>query len=134
LLDSDGENRYAKHCFNPGSCRFYYFTVTEVAMDTEATVSKDKLVQDFRIVIADAEELLRATASQAGEKVAAARERIQDSLHTAKVKLAEAEDVIIQQSKLAMRATDEYVQENPWRAVGIAAGVGLIIGLLIGRR
>jgi ElaB/YqjD/DUF883 family membrane-anchored ribosome-binding protein len=105
-------------------------------MDTDATVniSKDKLIQDFRIVVADAEELLRATASQAGEKVTAARERIQDSLHAAKAKLAEAEDVIVQQGRLAVRVTDEYVQENPWRAVGIAAGVGLIIGLLIGRR
>ena len=103
-------------------------------MNTEATVTKDKLVQDFKIVVSDAEELLKATASQAGEKVAVARERIQDSLHKAKVKLAEAEDVIVQKGKLAARATDEYVQENPWRAVGIAACVGLIIGLLIGRR
>jgi ElaB/YqjD/DUF883 family membrane-anchored ribosome-binding protein len=103
-------------------------------MTVEATVTKDKLVQDFKIVVADAEELLKATASQAGEKVAAARERVQDSLHHAKVKLAEAEDVIVQKGKLAARATDEYVHENPWRAVGIGAGVGLIIGLLIGRR
>lgn len=103
-------------------------------MSTQTTVSKDKLVQDFKIVVADAEELLKATANQAGEKVAAARERIQDSLHQAKVKLAEAEDVIVQKGKLAARATDEYVHENPWRAVGIGAGVGLIIGLLIGRR
>lgn len=103
-------------------------------MSTEASATKDKLVQDFRIVVADAEELLKATASQAGEKVAVARERIQDSLHNAKVKLAEAEDVLVQKGKLAARATDEYVQENPWRAVGIGAGVGLIIGLLIGRR
>ena len=103
-------------------------------MNTEATVTKDKLVQDFRIVVADAEELLKATASQAGEKVTAARERIQDSLHKAKVKLAEAEDVVVLKTKQAARVTDEYVHENPWRAVGIAAGVGLIIGLLIGRR
>jgi ElaB/YqjD/DUF883 family membrane-anchored ribosome-binding protein len=103
-------------------------------MSTEAAISKDKLVQDFKIVVADAEELLKATANQAGEKVAAARERIQDSLHQAKVMLAEAEDVIVQQGRLAVRATDEYVHENPWRAVGIGAGVGLIIGLLIGRR
>lgn len=103
-------------------------------MNTEATVTKDKLVQDVRIVVADAEELLKATASQAGEKVTAARERIQDSLHQAKVKLAEAEDVVVLKTKQAARVTDEYVHENPWRAVGIAAGVGLIVGLLIGRR
>ncbi|MBI4189815.1 MAG: DUF883 domain-containing protein [Betaproteobacteria bacterium] len=103
-------------------------------MNTETTATKDKLVQDFRIVVADAEELLKATASQAGEKVTAARERIQDSLHKAKVKLAEAEDVVVLKTKQAARVTDEYVHENPWRAVGIAAGVGLIVGLLIGRR
>ncbi|MCX7138038.1 MAG: YqjD family protein [Proteobacteria bacterium] len=103
-------------------------------MSAEANVSKEKLVQDFRTVVADAEELLKATASQAGEKVAVARERIQDSLHQAKVKLAEAEDVIVQRSKQAARATDDYVRENPWQAVGAAAGVGLLIGLLIGRR
>ena len=103
-------------------------------MSTEASVSTDKLVQDFKIVVADAEELLRATAGQAGEKVSAARDRVQDSLHKAKVKLAEAEDAVVLKTKQAARATDDYVQENPWRAVGIAAGVGLIVGLLIGRR
>ena len=103
-------------------------------MSTEATVTRDKLVQDFKIVVADAEELLKATASQAGEKVSVARERVQDSLRQAKVKLAEAEDVIVLKGKQAVDVTDEYVHENPWRAVGIAAGVGLIIGLLIGRR
>lgn len=108
--------------------------LTEVTMSTEANVSTDKLVQDFRAVVADAEELLKATANQAGEKVAIARERIQDSLHAAKVKLAEAEDVIVLRSRQAARATDDFVRENPWQAVGAAAGVGLVIGLLIGRR
>jgi ElaB/YqjD/DUF883 family membrane-anchored ribosome-binding protein len=85
-------------------------------------------------VISDAEDLLRATASQAGEKVSAAREKIQDSLHQAKVKLAEVEDVLIDKGKQAARATDEYVHDHPWKAVGIAAGVGLILGMLINRR
>lgn len=103
---------------------------------SEATneVSKDKLVQDFKLVIADAEELLRATATQAGEKVAAARERIQDRLHTAKIKLAEAEEAVLIRTREAARVTDEFVHDKPWYAVGIAAGVGLIIGMLIGRR
>ena len=103
-------------------------------MTTDTTVSKDKLVQDLKVVIADAEELLRATASQAGEKAAQAREKIQDSLHKAKIKLAEAEEVVIDKTKQAAHATDEYVHEHPWRAVGVAAGIGLIIGLLISRR
>jgi len=97
-------------------------------------VNKDKLVADLKVVVADAEELLRATASQAGEKVVAARERIQASLATAKVKLGEAERAAVARAKEAARATDDYVHDNPWQAVGIAAGIGVLLGLLIGRR
>ena len=97
-------------------------------------VSKQKLVADLKVVVADAEELLRATASQAGEKVSAARERIQASLATAKVKLTEAEQALLEKSKLAAKAADEYVRENPWQAVGIAAAAGLVLGVLISRR
>ena len=97
-------------------------------------MTREKLLQDLRTVVADAEELFRATATQAGERVAAAREQFRDSLDRAKVKLAVAEDALLLKSKQAARATDEYVQENPWRAVGIGAGVGLVVGLLIARR
>jgi ElaB/YqjD/DUF883 family membrane-anchored ribosome-binding protein len=97
-------------------------------------VSKAKLVADLKVVVADAEELLRATASQAGEKVSAARERIQASLGTAKVKLAEAEQVLREKTKQAAKLTDDYVRDNPWQAVGIAAMAGLVLGILISRR
>ena len=103
-------------------------------MSPDTDISTEKLAQDLKIVISDAEELLRATASQAGDKVFAAREKIQDSLRQAKVKLAEVEDVLIDRGKEAARATDEYVHDHPWGAVGIAAGVGLVIGMLISRR
>ena len=97
-------------------------------------VSKEKQVSDLKVVVADAEELLRATASQAGEKVAAARERIQASLASAKVKLTEAERALLEKTKEAAKATDEFVHEHPWKAVGIAAGAGLLLGILISRR
>lgn len=97
-------------------------------------VTKEKLVSDFKMVMADAEELLRATASDTGEKVAAVRARVQESLRDAKGRLAEVEASVRAKTKLAARAADDYVQENPWKAVGVAASVGLVIGLLIGRR
>ncbi|MDO8350719.1 MAG: DUF883 family protein [Gallionella sp.] len=99
----------------------------------QGDVSKEKLMQDLQLVVSDAEELLRATASQAGEKVSAARERIQDSLAAAKSRLADAEEAMLEKTRQAARATDEYVHDNPWRAVGIAAGVGLVVGMLISR-
>ena len=97
-------------------------------------VSKEKLAADLKIVVADAEELLRATASQAGEKVGVARERIQASLASARVKLAETERAVLDKAKLAATATDEYVHEHPWHAVGVAAVIGLLLGALINRR
>ena len=103
-------------------------------MTPDTAVSKEKLAQDLKIVIADAEELLRATASQAGEKAAAARARIEASLATAKVKLSEAERALLEKTKQAAKATDEFVHDNPWRAVGIAAVAGLVLGVLISRR
>ena len=96
-------------------------------------ISKEKLIQDLQVVVADAEELLKLTASQAGDKVVVVRERIQESLTAAKARLADAEDVMLEKTRQAARVTDEYVQENPWRAVGIAAGVGLVVGMLISR-
>ena len=101
-------------------------------MTTE--VSKDKLVADLKVVVADAEELLRATASQAGEKAVAARERIQASLASAKVKLVEAERAALEKAKQAAKEADEYVHDHPWKAVGIAAAAGLVLGVLISRR
>ena len=96
--------------------------------------SREKLASDFRVVVSDAEELLRATAGQMGEKAVVARERIQESLRVAKDKLARAEEVMVDKTKAAARATDDYVHDHPWGAVGIAAAVGLVIGMLISRR
>lgn len=99
-----------------------------------ATVTKEKLAEDLRIVISDAEELLRATAGQAGEKLAATRQKVQDSLQRARAELSDVEEVLIEQGKEAARFTDDYVRAHPWQSVGIAAGIGVILGLLISRR
>ena len=103
-------------------------------MSDNIDVSREKLGSDLRIVIADAEELLRATAGQMGEKAVLARERIQETLRLTKDKLARAEEVMVDKTKAAARATDDYVHDHPWGAVGIAAAVGLVIGMLISRR
>ncbi len=99
-----------------------------------ADVTKEQLVRDFKVLVADAEALLKATAWQSGETLAAMRVKVGESLAVAKVKMTEAEQAALVKAKAAAEATDTYVHENPWQAVGIAAGVGLVIGLLIGRR
>src|SRR5262245_22047335 len=91
--------------------------------------STDKLVGDLRNLVADAEELLRAMASQAGEKVAEARQRIEQTLTEGKRALADAN--LVQKSKETADLADDYIRYNPWRAIAIAVGVGLVLGLFI---
>ena len=100
---------------------------------SESEATKEKLMQDFRLVVTDAEELLRATAGLANEKVSAVRGRVQENLEVAKARLSAAEDVVVARTKQAAKVTDDYVHENPWTAVGVGAGVGMLLGMLIAR-
>jgi len=102
--------------------------------DSTDIVTRDKLVADLRTVMSDAEELLKLTAGQAGERVAAIRDRMKHGLDQAKIKIVELEGKAVEKTKAAARATDTYVHENPWKSIGIAAGGGFLLGLLIGRR
>ncbi|MGH8628816.1 MAG: DUF883 family protein [Burkholderiales bacterium] len=94
----------------------------------------DKLIEDFKLVVADAEELLKLTAGQAGDKLNVVRGRVEESLQTAKAQLGEVEGLMLERTREAVQATDDYIKANPWRAVGIAAGVGMIFGMLVARR
>lgn len=97
-------------------------------------VTKEQLIADFKVVVADAEALIKATANQGGEALATVRARAVESLAVAKEKMADAQAALVEKTRAAARVTDDYVHENPWKAVGVAAGVGLVVGLLIGRR
>jgi ElaB/YqjD/DUF883 family membrane-anchored ribosome-binding protein len=102
---------------------------------TEMTqAQKEKLMSDLNVVIADAEELLKMTAGQVGDKAAELRQRMQRRMEQAKADLAMLQDMVTVRAKDAGRAADTYVHESPWTAIGFAAGAGLLIGLLIGRR
>lgn len=97
-------------------------------------VTKEQLIADFNVVVADAEALLKATANQGGEKLAEVRARAEESLRVVKARMVDAQEALVVRTKEAAKATDVYVHENPWQAVGVAAGLGLLIGFLIGRR
>jgi ElaB/YqjD/DUF883 family membrane-anchored ribosome-binding protein len=101
-------------------------------MNSEVTT--DQLVADLKTVMLDAEALLKATSSQTGEKVQEVRAKAEQSLQAARARLTEIEDEALKRAREVADATDEYVRENPWQSVGIAAGVGLLIGLLLSRR
>ena len=98
------------------------------------SANKEKLVADLKAIVADADDILRATAGAAGDKVGELRQKIEAKLVDAKERLADAEAVVIGKAKEAATATDDFVHEHPWKAVGVAAAVGLALGVLIGRR
>lgn len=103
-------------------------------MESEMGMARERLAADFRTVVADAEELLQLTAGQVGDKAGAARERIQQRLRLARAELDRAEAAALRKARDAAAATDGYVHAHPWTTAGIAAGAGLLLGMLISRR
>lgn len=103
-------------------------------MSAEERVSKQKLMDDLSAVVSDAEELLKASANQTGERISAARARAEESLKTAKARLSVTQEALTERAKLAAKEADDYVHENPWKAAGVAAAAGILIGALIARR
>jgi ElaB/YqjD/DUF883 family membrane-anchored ribosome-binding protein len=103
-------------------------------MSEISAVHREKLMSDLRTVIADAEEVLKVTADQATAGAADLRVRMQERLQQARIRLHDLQDSAVARAKAAGHAADDYVHEHPWKAIGVAAGIGMIIGLLIGRR
>lgn len=96
--------------------------------------ARDRLIEDFKQVIGDAEELLKITASVTGGKIDAVRARTEENLREVRRKLDAMEGDLISQTKAAATATDQFVRENPWQAIAVAAAAGLLFGMLSGRR
>ena len=86
-------------------------------------VSSDKLMKDLKAVVNNAEDLLKATADQGGEQIARIRARAEDSVRVARARIKDVGGEL-----------DAQVRENPWNAVGIAAGIGLVLGILLARK
>jgi ElaB/YqjD/DUF883 family membrane-anchored ribosome-binding protein len=107
--------------------------VTATEAETEQ-VTMGELMEDLRTVVADAEELLKATADQTGERVAAARGKAEESVKAAKVRFDEQEAAVVAKTKATAKSTEDYVRDNPWKAMGIAAAAGFVLCILTTRR
>jgi ElaB/YqjD/DUF883 family membrane-anchored ribosome-binding protein len=96
--------------------------------------SRDALVKDFTEVLTEADTLLKQATKESGEKANDLRAQVETKLRAAKLKLQDMQDDAMDRAKATARATDEYVRDNPWQALGVAAALGVLVGLLIGRR
>ncbi|WP_353192950.1 YqjD family protein [Pandoraea pnomenusa] len=96
--------------------------------------NKEKFMTDIKSVLADAEDLLKQAANTTGERASELSDKALALLKQAKEKASDVQVVVVEKSKQAARATDDYVHDHPWQAVGIAAGIGVVIGLLLNRK
>jgi ElaB/YqjD/DUF883 family membrane-anchored ribosome-binding protein len=97
-------------------------------------VTTDKFKHDMHAVVVDAGELLKATAGQSGERIEKIRAKAERSLRSVRHRLQETGQAVQAKARDAAISVDDQVHKNPWSAVGVAAGVGLVVGILIGRR
>ena|SRR6187455_367464 len=97
-------------------------------------VTDEQLKKHFKDALSDAEALVKATADLGGDTLAEARTRARESLRIAKERLEATQDAIVQKARGAADVTDAYVRDSPWEAIGIAAGVGVLVGVLLARR
>lgn len=98
------------------------------------TGARDQLVSDLKTVIQDAEAWLRHGGQLTGDEFKAAKAKFERTLIKAKDDIVRLEEAVVEKTKATAKATDEFVQENPWKAVGVGTAVGVVIGLLLARR
>ncbi len=103
-------------------------------MSNAHSANPDELVADAKVVLDDVEALLDEAAGATGERAQALRQRASEALSRAKSRLHDAQGAVRDNTRKAARATDDWVHDNPWGAIGIAAGVGFLVGLLVSRR
>lgn len=94
----------------------------------------ESLIGEFKSLMADAEALIKATEDHPGAAVSSIRNKALETLAGAKESLSSVEGKLLDKAKVAAEGADDFVHRNPWEAVGVAAGLGLLIGLFIGRR
>ena len=132
-LYEDGPDRGAAIAAPP-ACHLMESAMTR----SSSEAMKQKLLADFNAVVAEADQLLRLVTEEGGDKAVALRSKVEKNLNAAKERLRNLEDAVMERTRATARATDEYVRENPWQTVGIAAGLsavlGVVIGLLLTRR
>ncbi len=101
-------------------------------MNHEST--RDKIVDEFSSVLSEAETLLDKATKETGDKARDLRSQVEAKLLSAKLRLQEIEGQAREHAKEAARATDNYVHDHPWQAIGAAAAVGFVVGLMMNRR
>ena len=96
--------------------------------------ASERLMNDLKSVIGDVENWLHDAQEHGADGMAEARSQFEESLRTAKTDLLKLEDSMVARTRLAAQQANVYVKDNPWKAVGLGAALGVIAGMLIARK
>ena len=94
----------------------------------------DQLLNEFKALVSDTEELLQHSVELTGDKAEELRGQINSSLQRARKALSSTEQALLERGKEALHTSEEYVREHPLQSLAIGAGVGFLLGLLVSRR
>lgn len=119
---------------NPAATPASTDTVKASTHKRNLQTAQEALVAEFHTLVGDTEKLLKQTGDMAGTHAEELRTKITANLGRAKELLKETEGTLREQCGAAVQATEEYVHAKPLQSIGIAAGVGFLLGLLVGRR
>jgi ElaB/YqjD/DUF883 family membrane-anchored ribosome-binding protein len=104
------------------------------SQEANMQVTTDKLMQDLRAVVGDAEELLKATAGQTGERIENIRARAEQSVRNARERMRAAGHDLRLAAETATHQVEGEVRDNPWTTLGVAAGIGVVLGMMLARK
>jgi ElaB/YqjD/DUF883 family membrane-anchored ribosome-binding protein len=104
------------------------------AVTMQNRVQSNPVGRDVQNVVSEAQELLKTVKDEGATQIDAVKQKLAGQYDVARQKFGEIQTTVTDGAKVAMTTTDEYVRSNPWRAVGIAAAAGAIIGFLASRR
>lgn len=103
-------------------------------MTAKKSEHADQLIDEFKSLVADAEALIQATQDHPGETIGSLRNKALETISGAKERISNLEGDLVDKAKVVAAGADDFVHRNPWEAIGVAAGLGLLIGLFIRRR
>lgn len=103
-------------------------------MNQMHSVNRKVLIEDTKLLLSDAQELLQLIADQANESVTDLRFRLEDKIAKYKKDLTKLQEAAVAKVTEMGQATDDYIHHEPWKAIGIAAGIAFVLGMLVCRR
>ena len=103
-------------------------------MTEDSEQARNRIVDEFSAVLTEAEDMLKRAANESGERAKDLRSQVEAKLLNAKLRLQEMQGQAVDRARETARATDDYVHDHPWQAIGAAAAVGFVVGLLMNRR